>query len=84
MITRCLQVQLIDKIENYKTAIVITEDNWKISSKNVLSKLNWQPLNKIRLSETLLFMRKILRDEVPALMSDQFQIFNKGQYNLYV
>ena len=38
---------------------------------------------KIRLSEKLLFMRKILKGKVPALVSDQFQISNNHQYIIY-
>ena len=51
-----------------------TGDNWEIRSKDVLNKLNWLPLNQLRLTDTLLFMRKILKDEVPISISDQFQL----------
>ena len=51
-----------------------TRDNWEIRSKDVLNKLNWLPLNQLRLTDTLLFMRKILKDEVPISISDQFQL----------
>ena len=75
-----LQIKL-QKFQN-RAGRVITGDNWEVKSRNVLNKLNWQPLNEIRLFETLLFMRRILKDEVPATVSDQFQISFNDQYNL--
>ena len=71
----------LQKLQN-RAARVITGDNWEIRSKDVLSKLNWQPLNQIRLVKTLLFMRKILKNEVPTSISDQFHISVNDQYNL--
>ena len=73
----------LQKLQN-RAARVITGDNWEIRSKDVLSKLNWQPLNQIRLVKTLLFMRKILKNEVPTCtsISDQFHISVNDQYNL--
>ena len=77
-----LELQLkLQKLQN-RAARVITGDNWEIRSKDVLSKLNWQPLNQIRLVKTLLFMRKILKNEVPTSISDQFHISVNDQYNL--
>ena len=58
------------------------QDNWEIRSKDVLKKLNWLTLNQLRLTDTLLFMRKILKDEVPISISDQFQLSVNNQYNL--
>ena len=71
----------LQKLQN-RAARVITGDKWEIRSKDVLSKLNWQPLNQIRLVKTLLFMRKILKNEVPTSISDQFHISVNDQYNL--
>ena len=34
------------------------------------------------MTDTLLFMRKILKDEVPISISDQFQLSVNNQYNL--
>lgn len=39
-------------------------------------------LNEVKLSETLLFMRKILKDGILALTSDQIQISSNDQYYL--
>jgi hypothetical protein len=75
-----LQLKL-QKLQN-RAARVITGDNWEIRSKVVLNKLNWQPLNQIRLVKTLLLMRKILKYEVPTSISDQFHILVNDQYNL--
>ena len=57
------------KLQN-RAARIITRDNWEIRSQHVLNKLNWLPLNQLRLTDTLLFMRKILKDEVPISISD--------------
>ena len=71
----------LQKLQN-RAARIITGDNWEICSKDVLKKLNWLPLNQLRLTDTLLFMRKILKDEVPVSISDQFQLSVNNQYNL--
>ena len=71
----------LQKVQN-KAARVITGDNWQIRSKDVLNKLNWKNLNERRLFETLMLMRKILKNEVPALISELFQISSNDQYNL--
>ena len=71
----------LQKLQN-RAARIITEDNWEIRSKDVLKKLNWLPLNQLRLTDTLLFMHKILKDEVPISISDQFQLSVNNQYNL--
>ena len=44
--------------QNCKLDTQITADNWKFKSRNVLNKLNLQPLNEIRLSETLSMRKK--------------------------
>ena len=67
-----------------RAARVITGDNWEIRSKDVLNKLNWKPLNERLLFETLLFMRKTFKNEVPVLISEQFQISINDQYNLRI
>ena len=61
----------LQKLQN-RAARIITGDNWEIRFKDVLNKLNWLPLNQRRLTDTLLFMRKIFKDEVPISISDQF------------
>ena len=71
----------LQKLQN-RAARIITGDNWEIRSKDVLNKLNWLPLNQRRLTDTLLFMRKIFKDEVPISISDQFQLSVNEQYNL--
>ena len=71
----------LQKLQN-RAARIITGDNWEIRSKDVLKKLNWLPLNQLPLTDTLLFMRKILKDEVPVSISDQFQLSVNNQYNL--
>ena len=45
-------------------------------------KLNWQQLNQTRLVNTLMYVRKILKNEVPTSISDQFHISMNEQYNL--
>ena len=77
-----LELQLkLQKLQN-RAARIITGDNWEIRSKDVLNKLNWLPLNQRRLTDTLLFMRKIFKDEVPISISNQFQLSVNEQYNL--
>ena len=71
----------LQKLQN-RAARIITGDNWEIRSKDVLNKLNWLPLNQRRLTDTLLFMRKIFKDEVPISISNQFQLSVNEQYNL--
>ena len=71
----------LQKLQN-RAARIITGDNWEIRSKDALNKLNWLPLNQRRLTDTLLFMRKIFKDEVPISISDQFQLSVNEQYNL--
>ena len=71
----------LQKLQN-RAARIITGNNWEIRSKDVLNKLNWLPLNQRRLTDTLLFMRKIFKDEVPISISDQFQLSVNEQYNL--
>ena len=71
----------LQKLHN-RAARVITGDNWEIRSKDVLNKLNWKNLKERRLFETLMFMRKILKNEVPALISELFQTSSNDQYNL--
>ena len=71
----------LQKLQN-RAARIITGDNWEIRSKDVLNKLNWLPLNQRRLTDTLLFIRKIFKDEVPISISDQFQLSVNEQYNL--
>ncbi len=75
-----LQTKL-QRLQN-RAARVITGENWETRSKDVLSKLNWQPLKQLRLVNTLLFMRKILKNEVPTSITDQFHISDNEQYNL--
>ena len=70
----------LQKLHN-RAARVITGDNWEIRSKDVLNKLNWKNLHERRLFETLMFMRKILKNEVPALISELYQT-SSNQYNL--
>ena len=70
----------LQKLQN-RAARTITGDNWEIRSKDVLNKLNWLPLNQRRLTDTLLFMRKIFKDEVPISISDQFQLSVNEQYS---
>jgi hypothetical protein len=74
-----LELQL--KLQN-RAARVITGDNWEIRSKDVLSKLNGQLLNQMRVVKTLLFMRKILKNEVPTSISDLFHMSVNDKYNL--
>ena len=62
-----------EKLQN-RAARIITGDNWEIRSKDVLNKLNWLPLNQRRLTDTLLFMRKIFKDEVPISIFDQLYL----------
>ena len=62
------KLELQSKLQN-RAARIITGDNWEIRSKDVLNKLNWLPLNQRRLTDTLLFMRKIFKDEVPISIS---------------
>ena len=69
------------KLQN-RAARVITGDNWEIRSKDVLNKFNWKNLKERRLFETLMFMRKILKNEVPALVSELLQTSSNDQYNL--
>lgn len=77
-----LELQLkLQKLQN-RAARVITGDNWETSSKDVLNKLNWQPLDHLRLIDTLLFVRKILKNEAPISISEQFHISVNEQYNL--
>ena len=59
----------LQKLQNRAVRIITGDINWEIRSKDVLNKLNWLPLNQRRLTDTLLFMRKI----VPISISDQFQ-----------
>ena len=39
-------------------------------------------LNQLKLVNMLLFMRKILKNEVPTSITDQFHILENEQYNL--
>ena len=71
----------LQKLQN-RAARVITGDNWETRSKDVLNKLDWKNLKERRLFETLMFMRKILKNEVPALISELFQTSSNDQYNL--
>ena len=71
----------LQKLQN-RAARIITGDNWEIRSKDVLNKLNWLPFNQQRLTDTLLFMRKMFKDEVPISISNQFQLSLNEQYNL--
>ena len=71
----------LQKLQN-RAARVITGDSWEICSTDVLSKLNWRPLNQLRLEGMLLFMRKVLKNEVPNSITEQFQIAVNDQYNL--
>ena len=71
----------LQKLQN-RAARVITGDSWEICSTDVLSKLNWRPLNQLRLEGMLLFMRKVLKNEFPNSITEQFQIAVNDQYNL--
>lgn len=71
----------LQKLQN-RAARVITGDSWEIRSKDILSKLHWQPLNRLRLERMLLLMRKILRNEAPKAITDHFQLSVNSQYNL--
>ena len=68
-------VKIIQKIHP-KSAIFL-------KLKTIGSHFNWKNLNERRLFETLMFMRKMLKNEVPALISKLFQTSSNDQSNLH-
>ena len=56
--------------------------NFSCSLVDILQFSIVENLKERRLFETLMFMRKILKNEVPALISELFQTSSNDQYNL--
>ena len=67
---KCLVIKL-QRLQN-RAARIITRSSWEIRSKDILTSLNWETLEKRRLKLKKKFMFKKLNGKAPKYMEDLF------------
>ena len=72
----------LQKLNNLHAGRVIREIGYEVRSSNIRSQLGWSILAERRTNHKLTMMYKILRDEAPIYLKNDFILSNDGVYNL--